>query len=182
MTSKTISVACAWILFLATHSPAASTTTTVQTVPPDKAAIVFWLPVAEAAIKVQGVAINQEGLERLHFTPALKDGHRYEYRIEATWIEAGSTKSELRRLEIQAGQAYVVDCRPQPKLVADVAAVDLTPQTDVGQRDVGRPDAGRPDVGRTQVTPRGEGRTRHVFGRHRRQASGGAPAAFTGTP
>lgn len=83
-------------------------------VPADKAAFVLLVPTAESIIKVEGVAVPGDGTERLHFSPTLIKERKYEYTFEVAWSDGGARRTETKRVQLQPGDAYLVDFHSSP--------------------------------------------------------------------
>jgi uncharacterized protein (TIGR03000 family) len=81
-----------WLLLAVQN--ATSESLSIITVPKDKAVFLISLPTLDAAVKFDNVLTGETGFERLFFSPILKDGQAYEYRIEVSWYDNNQEKKE----------------------------------------------------------------------------------------
>jgi uncharacterized protein (TIGR03000 family) len=67
------------------------------------------LPVADAALRFQGVWTAPTGRSRRFVTPSLVPGNNYSYDISATWTGNHGELTRNRYVELRAGDQVVVD-------------------------------------------------------------------------
>jgi len=79
---------------------------------PNTSTLTVLLPNADAQVWFDDAATTQRGMERTFHTPALQQVGTY--TIKARWTDNGRTIDQQRRVQVQPGQAVVVDFRANP--------------------------------------------------------------------
>jgi len=75
------------------------------------AEIHVFVPDAQATVWFNGRLTSSTGMERVYRTPALAVGGPNDYRIRASWMEAGRPVTQERAVSVVPGRATAVDFR-----------------------------------------------------------------------
>jgi len=63
---------------------------------------------ADAELWFDGTKTSQTGSQRIFATPPLPPGQAFTYEVRATWMSGGAPMSQIRKVQVQAGQTSVV--------------------------------------------------------------------------
>ena len=86
-----------------------TTTTVVPEISGNNAVIHVHLPIALADLSFDGTKTTSTGKDRVFTTPALTPGQTYTYTATANWTEGGVPRTEMRTVQVSAGQSATVD-------------------------------------------------------------------------